>query len=121
MDELKRWENHIFVSVVGDVLQHDKGMLQDELQNTTNMETTPFPRSIYIGPGQAPPRAQPKPKMIPPNRFLGTPFFFGSTTISFPCKVLRLPFLNKYMMTTPMATADPITPYMWNDCSLNIS
>ena len=39
------------------------------------------PKSVNIGPGQAPANANPSPKIMPPSMYLMNPFSFGMNLI----------------------------------------
>jgi hypothetical protein len=51
---------------------------------TIKKEIYPAPIKVNIGPGQAPARAQPIPKIMPPNMYLGILMSFGLNIISCP-------------------------------------
>ena len=72
----------------------------------------PEPTCAKRGPGQAPVKAHPRPKVKPPMIW---PLlnFLSVKVISSPCMVLTLNFLIKNTEIAPTTTAVPITPYMW--------
>lgn len=88
----------------------------------TNKKTlAPLPTNTNIGPGQAPVIAQPNPNNVPPNRADLNNRSFGLSAIISPFIDLNPKRLMLRVMITPKKTADPITPYIWNDSNLNIS
>ncbi len=79
---------------------------------TINIENTPVPIRIYIGPGHAPAKAHPNPKMVPPIIYLENPFCFKGTFKVEPSIVFILLYFETNSNITPVATAVPMMPYI---------
>jgi len=88
---------------------------------TTAILQIPVPRSVYMGPGQAPTRPQPNPNMIPPNKALLYKGALSAKEIGCPSISFILYFLINQTPVAPTAMAVPIIPYMWKDLNKNIS
>jgi len=58
------------------------------LPMTNNIDQTPCPNKVNIGPGQAPVIAHPKPKIVPPIKYLGIEKSLEVKIIVSPDKVL---------------------------------
>lgn len=79
---------------------------------TISIEGTPVPMRIYIGPGHAPHKAQPNPKIVPPKIYRKKPLSFIGTLKKDPSIFFTLMSFEINSNIIPVITAVPMIPYM---------
>jgi len=92
------------------------------LKTATAITDTPLPTSAKRGPGHAPVRAHPNPKIVPPMAYRApVPTVFFGIAMTSPEADFNVDFLISTIESAAVAMAEPMMPYIRNDWKRNIS